>query len=144
MGNWRTVHIVGTCDPDEVPALREAIRWDIDDFSITPHALSASEGLMAIGDWAAEVISATGNCFERDFSVQFVASALEQIATTVPSLEVKVHCGGENESLECVATITVSPNFGVAVGEPEMKRLPTINPDIGIGRMMRSLQRPQK
>lgn len=146
MGNWRTVHIVGTCDEADVPALKEAIRWDIDDEKTWrhEHALSASSGLMALGDWAAEVISVTGNCFERDYDVLSVASALEQVVETVPSLEVKIHCGDENESLECVATITATPNFGVIVGGPEMKKLPEINPDIGIGRMMRAMQRPQK
>jgi hypothetical protein len=106
MGNWRTVRIVGTCDAEDVGALADAIAWN-GDFR-TLHCLSASYGLCGIGFWAASDINAEGNLSERDYSVEDVAVQLEKLLMVAPSLDVVVHCGGDFEHKDVIASIVVS------------------------------------
>ena len=129
MGNWRTVNITGTMTAEHAAHLRDLLDygsysdnerwrrvWD------APYAcLSFSSdhpSLCGIGDWPAEKISRCGNLAERDYTVQDVAEALEALVCEAPSMMLKVHCGGDWESSECVDTITVGEGL-VAVGPPE-------------------------
>lgn len=119
MGNWRTVKIVGTCDASELDALRAAIAYK----KFEPyHCLSDTGGLLGVGNWAAINISAQGNLAERDYSVQDVASHLQQLVEVAPSLDIVVHCGGEYESLNVVNTIVVS-NGVVVIEDPHIDSL---------------------
>ncbi|MGH3548896.1 MAG: hypothetical protein ACRDQU_12460 [Pseudonocardiaceae bacterium] len=59
MGNWRTVNIVGTFDPTEVPAAREHLTVKDDWSNFGP--LSISNGLCSLGDWPAGSVMAVGN-----------------------------------------------------------------------------------
>ena len=114
MGNWRTVHIVGTCAEVDVLALSAAVdmnRWlialdkgdDIDRF----HCLLGGSGLMGLPNWASESIDAVGNLAERDYGVEVVRDTLERLARIAPSLAVVVHCGGDFENTTCTASVVL-------------------------------------
>jgi hypothetical protein len=124
MGNWRTVNIQGTCAAEELPALRKSITVDKDYENF--HCLSNSGGMIGLGNWPAEQMDVTGNLAERDYSVNAVAWQLEELMILAPSLRLKVHCGDEYESLQCIATITVGDRQ-VSIGDPEIERLPEIS-----------------
>lgn len=146
MGNWRTVHIDGSIDESQVKAARDACLydWDFDaqDNDDLPHALSYGKtpSLCGLHEWPASRINVVGNLYERDYGVDSVAEALRHVAKAAPSLRVKVHCGGEYESTNCVATITVSDGE-VTVGEPEVSEIPGINQDVMMGRLFAALHR---
>lgn len=124
MGNWRTVQIVGRCAPEDVWALKKEITWDIHG-DVPFYSLSYTGGVAGLPMWAGEVINAIGNCAERDYSVEDIARDLEELAKVASSLEVKVHCGGDYESKDVVATITLKDGKAV-IGEPEIATLPDI------------------
>ncbi len=121
MGNWRTVHLIGSCHSSDLPALREACRLREDFHGF--HALTDAAGIMGLNDWPAEMIDRQGNLAERDYSVADVAQAARQLLELAPSLTLKIHCGGEEESRGVVATITVQGRE-VTTGPPEILRLP--------------------
>lgn len=139
MGNWRTVKMIGTCDPAEVPALLAEVRCykDADHLPISDPAWSAAMrkitcltfngGLAGLPCWPAATIDAFGNLFERDFTPENVLWALEQYAAVAPSLALKVHCGDDWEATNCVATVTLVA--GVAtIGPPEIPDVGAFNP----------------
>lgn len=147
MGDWMTVNIIGSCDADELGALGRACRAgtgecaDLDDDSgYGPLCIDDITGLCGLGDWVAESMCAVGNCYERNFSPESVASQLEHLVKAAPSLRLKVHCGGAYESKECVKTVTVEDGH-VSLGDPEIKRLPKLSDDAMIGRFMKATQR---
>jgi hypothetical protein len=118
MGNWRTVNIIGTFDPAEVEAARRHLTVDEDAYeNVGP--LSISSGLAALGDWPAPSVAATGNLYERDYSVQDVANHLWTLLAVAPKTQLKIHCGNDWESTQCVATITVADGT-VRVADPEV------------------------
>ena len=141
MGNWRTVNITGTMSAADSAKLlgllnygsyadEERYRhvWDAPyaclSFSLT------SPGLCGLGEWprgpedidGTVHVSRCGNLAERDYGVQDVAIALEALVREAPSMLLKVHCGGEWESEECVATISVGEGL-VVTGGPEMEKV---------------------
>lgn len=126
MGNWMTVQIVGTCDPHDVPALKAAIILGPDYSNF--HCLMGGVGLAGLPVWAAEKIDAVGNLAERDYEVEHVAKQLAKLAEIAPSLRVQIHCGGDNESHECVATLDLA-NGTVAVMPPRVKEIGEISED---------------
>src|SRR5580700_8007307 len=111
MGNWRTVTLVGTCPVEQLEALRHATRDPyhrplderLEDSAY--HCLTTNDGLCGLGDWPAERIDVSGNLAERDYRVLDVAHALRQLVEAAPGLSLRIHCGGEYESEECVATV---------------------------------------
>jgi len=124
MGNWRRVYILGSCQ--DVESLDKQLRCE--EFgSETWHCLCymSKGGLCSLGNWATRSINAIGNLVERDYSVGDIVSQLRIIAKAVPSLDIKVHCGGDWEIDNCVATISVCQGE-VTVGAPEIKELPQI------------------
>jgi hypothetical protein len=123
MGNWTTVHISGTCNKEDLPALKEAVNTG-DDWSKF-HCLCNTGGLCGLGDWANESISALGNLAERDYGVEDIAEQLEKLVKEAPSLKVKIHVGGDYESLKCAATV-ICEDGKVSIDEPEIKELPSI------------------
>lgn len=141
MGDWRTVFMVGRCAPEHVAALREAITPGEDYRNF--HCLVNSGGLCGIWDWAAESILAVGNLAERNYTVENVAARLALLLKVAPSLELKVHCGGDYESVECIATITVSEGK-VTIAEPEILKLPEISEEQVKGRLFDVIHPPRK
>jgi hypothetical protein len=124
MGNWRTVNVTGTMSAAGAAALRAWLGYTyepgdaaLDHFGPLSFSLD-SPSLCGLGDWPAEQVSRCGNLAERDYSVQDVADELRKLVHIAPSMLLKVHCGGEYESGECVATISVGEGV-VAIGGPE-------------------------
>ena len=136
MGNWRTVNIIGEVPSDEVEALRTActIGKDFGNF----HCLSISDGLAGLGDWVGEHVMARGNLAERDYSVETVAKTLKKLLEAAPNMKLKVHCGSDYESKECIATITVKDGK-VTVGEPEVEHVGGASTDEMRGRFYKQL-----
>lgn len=141
MGNWRTVQIIGTCDPAEVSALIEACRWSPDGGEF--HPLTNAAGIMGLNEWAAAEINRLGNLAERGYSVEDVAAALRRLVEAAPSLRLKVHCGDEEESREVVATVTVVQG-AVAIGPPELPLLPERTDAAVEGGLVYALMEAQK
>jgi len=138
MGNWRTVWIVGKCGAEDLPALQQAVRVnsDSDDDWDKFHPLCFSGlSLCGLGDWPAEVINVVGNLAERDFSVEQVVETLESLVKAAPSLEAKIHCGGDWESKDCIATVQAA-NGKVILLEPEVETIPGFSEAQMIGRFM--------
>ena len=130
MGNWRTVQMTGTMSPDHAAKLRDLLDWR--DYGYADHeppcgtdCLSFSSvmpGLAGLGAWPAAEVNRCGNLHERDYSVEDVATALRALVHEAPSMLLKVHCGGDWESQECVATISVGEGL-VVVGKPERETI---------------------
>lgn len=152
MGNWRTVNIVGTMSPQDAQALRAHLGYpgywkDVDNDPawqrFGPLSFCKDQpSLCGVNDRPAPVMDRAGNLAERDYSVDDVAKTLRELLTVAPSMGLKVHCGGEYESLECVATVTVSGG-AVTVGPPEIPELKPMSDEQGQLNMLRALAAPQ-
>jgi hypothetical protein len=145
MGNWMTVMIEGTCDEAEVGPLTEFLTapdWRSDDDAgwdrLGP--LSISEGLAGIGAWPARVMMRIGNCYERGYTPEDVAEQLRRCLEVAPSLDVKVHCGGDYESLKVRASV-LCRGGEVGVGEPAREEIPPIPEDQMLGNLLKALSR---
>jgi len=148
MGNWRTCNIAGTMSAEHAATLREAL--DYGDYTASIDAMppgvdclafsSAHPGLCGLGAWPAETMNRCGNLHERDYSVQDVAKALEALVRIAPSMLLKVHCGGEYESEQCVATISVGEGL-VVVGKPERETVDVPSDEQVLGNLARNLLR---
>jgi hypothetical protein len=101
---------------------------------------SVHPGLCGLGAWPAETVSRCGNLHERDYSVRDVAKALEVLVHIAPSMLLKVHCGGEYESGECVATISVGEGL-VVVGKPERETVDGPGEDQMLANLARNMTR---
>lgn len=147
MGNWRTVNITGTMTTGHAAKLcrlldrRDEMAWD---GWGEPYAClsfnSVRPGLCGLGSWPATQVDRTGNLAERDYSIEDVADALRALVAVAPSMLLKVHCGGEYESNECVATISVGEGL-VVVGKPEREATGEIPEGQMIGNLMQNLMR---
>lgn len=133
MGNWMTVNLRGSLAAEDVEAASLHLRVKDDYSNFRPLSIGLS-GLCGLGDWVRQNINADGNLAERDYSVESVADNLREIVAVAPSLELKVHCGGDYESTNCVATITVSRGE-VTVGDPEVEVVNGIGDDVFKGRL---------
>lgn len=142
MGNWRTVEIIGECDPGEVAALRAAIDPGEDYKNF--HCLSGGEGLCGLGWWAAARINRTGNLAERDYTPGDVQETLTNIVKTVPSLRVKVHCGGERESTECVGTVILDHTGIARLEAPEVRQIGEVSDEQITGNLMKTLMKGRR
>lgn len=146
MGNWRTVEMHGACPADQVESLRKYITlpprvedWN-SDFQEGPLSFMGIS-LCGLGDWPAEAINAYGNLFERDYAVEDVAAHLMRIVdNAAPGLTLTVHCGGDNESKECIATIEVADGE-VEICAPKRERLADFDQDRTLGRFLRASRR---
>lgn len=138
MGNWTTVQMIGKCDSKDIPALKNAvcIGDDWDKFHCLAHTMTS---LCGLNNWVSEDINKSGNLSERDYDADDVAEVLSGIIKTVPSLTLKVHIGGDHESLDCVATVTCESGE-VSVGEPEIKTLPKMSEAEMMGNMSAALR----
>ena len=137
MGNWCTVSLRGTLAAEHVDAVREFVTAK-DDWS-NFHCLTGSlAGLCGLGMWPAEEIHADGNLAERNYNADDVAEVLREIVKIAPSLDLKVHVGGEYESEECVATVTAKDG-DVTVGPPEVAQVSGVDPMVMKGRLWNTL-----
>lgn len=140
MGNWMRLQVLGSCDGSELDALRELLVIDLRHPDVDGKSwdalgpLSVSEGLAGLGDWPATAISAVGNAFERDYDAESVSEQLKELVKVAPTLTLTVHCGGDYESAECVATVKASGGE-VEILSPEISALPEISDDLMLGRM---------
>lgn len=139
MGNWRTVYIAGKCHADEVDALRQAVCVDFRKERDRFHCLCYSgPSLCGLTNWPAECINAVGNLAERDCSVEDVVASLRDLIKIAPSLDIKIHCGGDWEAKKCVATARAA-NGKVAILEPELEILPAIPETQMLGQLFQAM-----
>lgn len=146
MGNWRTVNLVGTMSAAHAALLLDLLDegpdyergWD------QPYACltfsRARPGLCGLGEWPAEHVNRAGNLAERDFTVEDVARALRALVEVAGSMMLKVHCGGDYESDECVATISVGEGL-VVTGKAEVATIAGPSDEQVMGNFMRNLLR---
>lgn len=132
MGNWMTVSLRGTLSAADLDAAHEFVHCK-DDYS-NFHPLCAVQGLAGLGQWAAEEIYADGNLSERGYGTDDIAATLREMVKVAPSLALKVHCGGDYESKECVATVTVADGE-VIVGQPEVASVAGVSDVVVKGRL---------
>jgi hypothetical protein len=146
MGNWRTVNITGTIAADEVGPLRERLSYSYDrpDGFDNFGSLSFNRerpSLCGIGDWPATSVSAIGNLAERGYSPEDVRAELERLLEIAPSMMLTVHCGGDYETDECVATIRTGEGLAVLL-PPEVEKIAEIPGAQAFGNLMANLIRP--
>lgn len=146
MGDWRTVWIIGKCGAEDLPTLRGAVHIDLDSEGSWNkfHCLCFfGLSLCGLGDWPAEVINVVGNLAERDYSVGHIVEALENLVKVAPSLEVKIHCGGDWESKDCIATVCTSDGI-VTLYPPEVKTLPGFSESHFVGRFFQIMTKEKR
>jgi hypothetical protein len=142
VGNWRTVNMTGTIAAAEVGPLRVRLAcnyepgtpgWD----HFGPLSFSnGSPSLCGLNNWVRPEVSAVGNLAERDYSPEDVRAELEKLLAIAPSMMMAVHCGGDWESDECVATIRTGEGLAVLL-PPEVERISGFT----IGNLMANLAR---
>jgi hypothetical protein len=137
MGNWRTVHIMGTCNEKELPTLKAAISLDYSDEDW--HCL-CNGGLCGLPVWAQERIDVTGNLAERDYDENDVAKTLEQLAKKAPSLAVEVDIGGNYESKDVAATIILERGKA-RIDIPRRATIPDVTETQIMGQFMAQLNK---
>lgn len=84
-------------------------------------------------------ISVTGNLAERDFTFEDVAETLRKIGEFCPNADIKVHVGGDYESLDCVKTVYLKDGE-VLVIDPERPTLAPINQNQVAGNLFKALR----
>jgi hypothetical protein len=133
MGSWRTVHITGTCHPDEVDILyahlhlpRDPNKWNLRIFEKVGSLTPIPRGVFSLPNWAAENIDALGNLFESGSSIEAIAEHVERLVDVAPSLNIQVDCGGEFESLTCTASVVVFQDRMVGILRPKVEKIPAI------------------
>lgn len=150
MGNWRTCNLTGTMTETDAATLRDLLDYgDImsdkaseswgKPWSCLLYS-SHTPGLCGLGAWPQPVVNACGNLAERDYSVADVHKALEALVIHAPSMLLKVHCGGDWESDECVATVSVGEGL-VRTGKPEVEKIAGPSEAQMMGNLMTNLMR---
>jgi hypothetical protein len=94
--------------------------------------------LCGLNDWPAAKVARSGNLAERDYSVEDVGECLSGLVAVAPTMLLVIHCGGERESTECVATIRVGEGL-VAVGPPEVQAIEPMSDAEATVNMFRAL-----
>lgn len=141
MGNWRTVHIIGTCHADDVPRLQAALT-PAPDYS-NFHCLLGGVGLFGLPNWADEQIDATGNLAERGYDPEDVQRQLVKLGAIAPSLTVIVHCGGDYEDTTCVASVVLE-NGSAEVKPPLIADVGAISDDQILDNFAAQMQRARR
>ena len=121
VNNKRTVWLIGTVSAGDLPKLQGFVRTgrDYQGFHALCHYGPSLDGL---NDWPAQVMDVVGNLPGHGYTIDEIAEVLLWAAATAPTLCLKVHCGGDYEDREAVATITVA-DLDVTIGPPEVPRL---------------------
>ncbi len=153
MGNWRTVNVVGTMSGQDAYALRAHLGYpgywhrDRHEHPAWKHFGPLSfcrdqPSMCGLNDWPAPVMDRAGNLAERDYDPEDVATALRQLLPVAPSIALKVHCGGEYESVVCVATISVRDGL-VSVGPPQVAQVRPMSDEQAELNVIRALSVPR-
>ncbi len=145
MGNWRTVMISGSVGPREVPQLIDALDLDRNGQGEPLCWASSLPGLLGLNAWVPlnGQISANGNLYERDFTLEAIEEHLTHLVAIAPSLDITLHAGGDNEDKTCVATFRVQngaverlpPQVAVVSGASEVQMHSVFTKYIGGGRL---------
>ena len=127
MGNWRSISMSGTIAAAEVEPLRARLAYSYDRpdgfDNFGPLSFSTERpSLCGIGCWPAAQVNAAGNLAERDYSPEDVRAELERLLEIAPSMILVVHCGGDWESEQCVATIRTGEGLAVLM-PPEVEKV---------------------
>ena len=144
MGNWRTVNITGTMSEKDATALRGRLGYSLDrnDPAIDqfgPLSFDRDKpSICGINDWPRPVVNARGNLAERGYTPEDVRGELEKLLRIAPTMMLIVHCGGDYESDECVATIRTGEGLAV-LGPPEVERIEPMSDDQARLNMLRAL-----
>lgn len=143
-----TVNVVGTMTERDAARLRDYLGYSYgpgDPALARFGPLSFNRyqpSLCGIGAWPAPVIDAVGNLAERDYDPEDVADHLRELVTIAGSMLLQVHCGGDYESLVCVATVSVVEGV-VAVGKPQVEQLKPISESQMEANIIRALTTPR-
>jgi len=122
MGNWRRVNIVGTIEGDgEAQRLFDWLR-EPGEYMPKNFGPLSNGGVCGLPTWPSKRFDEVGNLAERDFDAADVLAHLREMSAVAPSLECKVHLGGDYESDECVDTVTFRQGSGW-VGQPEIAKI---------------------
>lgn len=128
MGNWRTVNVSGTIAEADLGPLRERLGYSHDRGFLSEQQFGPlsfntdSPSLCGLNNWVRSEVSATGNLAERDYGPEDVRAELQELLTIAPSMMLTVHCGGDWESDECVATIRTGEGLAVLL-PPEVEKV---------------------
>ncbi len=125
MGNWRVVQIEGSCETEDVDPLRRYLAVGFEDPRWGPLHCG---GIAGLPNWASEEIDVCGNLGERDYTVEDVRDVLLKLSGIAPSLQAKIHCGGDYEDTGCVATVSLHDGHAV-IGEPEIDTVGSPSPE---------------
>lgn len=98
--------------------------------------------LCGINAWPSPTMDAVGNLAERGYDVEDVANHLRELVQIAGSMLLKVHCGGDYESLDCIATVSVGEGV-VAVGKPEIEQLKPLSDAQAELNLIRALTAPR-
>ena len=137
MGDWRIIQITGTCAqrhikildsrircPDSAHTPRDSERWN--DFVEGPLSMHPKGNHLPGSryvDWVRKTIDYCGLCFERNYTLDDIEHFLWKLAGIAPSLCLKVHCGGDFQNPECIATFHLIDGH-VSRLKPEIVWLP--------------------
>jgi hypothetical protein len=144
VGNWRTVNITGTIAEAEIPALRGRLGYShrrgwLSEQNFGPLSFDTDQpSLCGLNDWVRPKVSAIGNLAERDYAPRDVRDELEELLEIAPSMMLVIHCGGDWESDECVATIRTGEGLAVLL-PPEVKQIMGIPGGQAEGNLLRVL-----
>jgi hypothetical protein len=145
MGNWRTVNITGTMTEDDASALRGYLGYNYEagDPAMSrfgPLSFSREKpSLCGLNDWPAPVVNRNGNLAERDYDPQDVVIHLRELIVIAPSMQLVIHCGGEYESLNCVATIRAGNGLVCRMKQPEVRQIHGIDDEQATRNLIRAL-----
>lgn len=113
------MNVTGTMSEQDAARLREHLDYtyepgDAGMEHFGPLSFSTHHpSLCGIGCWPAPGVSAAGNLAERGYEPEDVRAELEKLLGIAPSMMLVVHCGGDYESGECVATIRTGEGLAV-------------------------------
>jgi hypothetical protein len=145
VGNWRTVNMTGTMTGEDAALLRAYLGYSFRERNdpamkrFGPLSFCREQpSICGLNAWPAPEVARSGNLAERDYGVDDVAEHLRELVAVAGSMMLTVHCGGERESLDCVATIRVGEGL-VAAGKPEVERLAEIGDEQMLRNFMTSL-----
>lgn len=153
MGNWRSVQVEGRVNASEATEMVQRLTVDLmkipleeyEDarydtlFPLTFNAVKPS--LCGLTQWVYPDgrIAGIGNLAERDYGLDDVRQALTMLAKEFPTLDMKLHAGGDWEDKKCVATFTVKDRT-VTQGEPEIEEVGEVSEADMMNRLMQNLR----
>lgn len=147
MGNWRTVNITGTMSQQDAVALRDWLGYSHEPGDpawerFGPLSFNRVQpSICGINNWVGPKVSVSGNLAERDYTPEDVRDELEKLLRIAPTMMLVVHCGGDWESDECVATIRTGEGLAVLL-PPEVEKIEPMSDTQAQLNMLRALMTP--